>query len=181
MGQPRWNTTSDQYLTPTAGDAWADQVAESGQRGTQRILDADTQPAPDGIAQLLDLPAGAAVVRRRRLILADDEPVELATSYWPASLADQTRLALPEKIPGGSARFLAELGYSAAEVRETITARMSTTQEDVALQQRDLRLTDPEPVLELTRILIDQARQPFQVDINVMRAGQRIRYTRQAG
>lgn len=181
MATERWTTTSDQYLSPTAGDAWAADAAASGQRGTQRILDANTQPAPDGIAQLLGLTAGASVVRRRRLILADDQPVELATSYWPASIAEMTRLALPEKIPGGSARFLAEIGYSPAEVREDVTVRMSAPREDTALQQREPRLTDPEPVLVLTRVQLDESGQAFQVDVNVMREGQRIRYVRQAG
>ncbi|MEU4399805.1 GntR family transcriptional regulator [Micromonospora orduensis] len=181
MGEPRWNTTSDQYLNPTADDAWAAEATASGQHGTQRILDADTRPAPDDIAQMLGLPVGAAVVRRRRLILADGQPVELATSYWPASLAEMTVLAEPQKIPGGTARFVAEIGHSPAEIREDITVRNSTAAEEVLLQQRPLALVDTEPVLELTRILLDESGQPFQVDVNVMRAGQHIRYTRQAG
>ncbi|MEV1321930.1 UTRA domain-containing protein [Micromonospora arborensis] len=176
MEHPRWNATSDRYLSPAAGDAWADDAAASGQRGTQRILDADTLPAPDEIAQLLGLKAGASVVRRRRLILADDQPVEIATSYWAASLAELTRLGYPQKIPGGTARFLAELGYSPAEVREDITPRWSTPDEQAAL-----RLDQAEPIMALTRIQLDASGQPFQVDVNVMREGQHIRYTRQAG
>lgn len=176
MGQPRWNTTSDRYLSPTGGDAWAAEAAASGQRGTQRILDAGTQPAPDDIAQLLGLPAGTAVVRRRRLILADNRPVELATSYWAASLAELTVLGDPQKIPGGTARFLAELGYSPAEVREDIAAAMAS---DVLGAAHRYILGDA--VLVLTRVLLNETGQPFQVDVNVMRAGQHIRYTRQAG
>ncbi|RAO26447.1 hypothetical protein PSN13_06475 [Micromonospora saelicesensis] len=181
MGQPRWNTTSDRYLSPTVGDAWAAEAAASGQRGTQRILDATTLPAPDDIAQMLGLPAGASVVRRRRLILADDQPVELATSYWAASLADLTVLGDPQKIPGGTARFLAELGYHPVEVREDLTARMSTTEEEMVLQGRVPQLVQSEPVLVLTRIQLDESGQPFQVDVNVMREGQHTRYVRQAG
>jgi DNA-binding GntR family transcriptional regulator len=180
MGHPRWNTTSDGYLDAAGGDAWVDDAAAAGQRGAQRILDADAQPAPDDIARLLELPAGASVVRRRRLILANDQPVELAISYWAASLAELTALAEPQKIPGGVARFLAEIGYRPAEVREDITTRMTTPSEATTLQQRDLRLTDPEPVLVLTRVQLDESGQPFQVDVNILRAGQHIRYTRQA-
>jgi DNA-binding GntR family transcriptional regulator len=181
MAPERWTTTSDQYLDPTTGDAWADDAKASGQRGTQRILDADTLPAPADIAQMLGLPAGATVVRRRRLILADDQPVELATSYWAASLAELTRLAEPQKIPGGTARFLAELGYSPAEVHEDLTARMSSTEEETVLQGRAPQPVQSEPVLVLTRIQLDESGQPFQVDVNVMREGQHARYTRQAG
>ena len=181
MGYPRWNTTSDRYLDPTAGDAWAADAAATGQRGTQRILDAETIPAPDDIADLLGVPAGASVVRRRRLVLADEQPVEIATSYWPGSLAAMTVLALPQKIAGGAVRFLAELGYTPHEVREDITVRSSTAAEEVLFQQRPLALVHAEPVMELTRVLLDHEGQPFQVDVNVMREGQHIRYTRQAG
>lgn len=180
MGQPRWNTTSDRYLSPTVGDAWAAEAAASGQRGTQRILDATTLPAPDDIADLLGLAAGSSVVRRRRLILADDQPVELATSYWAASLAELTVLGDPEKIPGGTARFLAELGYSPAEVREDITAEQAYNAVDhEGLHALELETLDA--VLILTRVLLDHEGQPFQVDVNVMRAGQHTRYVRQAG
>lgn len=176
MGQPRWNTTSDQYLHPTTGDTWAAEAAATGQRGTQRILDVETTPALNDIAAQLALPAGTPVVARRRLILADDQPVEVATSYWPATLAAMTILAQPEKIPGGTVRFLAELGYSPTEVREDITSRWTTPYE-----QTTLAMQQPEPVLKLTRILLDDTGQPYQVDVNVMRAGQHIRYVRQAG
>jgi GntR family transcriptional regulator len=176
MGQPRWNTTSDQYLHPTAGNAWAAEAATTGQRGTQRILDVETVPALDDIATQLALPEGTSVVARRRLILADDQPVEVATSYWPASLAAMTILAQPEKIPGGVVRFLAELGYSPTEVREDITTQWATPYE-----QTTMAMQKPEPVLKLTRILLDETGRPYQVDVNVMRAGQHIRYVRQAG
>ncbi|MCZ7440793.1 UTRA domain-containing protein [Micromonospora sp. WMMC241] len=182
MGQPRWTTTSDQYLNPTTGDAWAAEAAEAGQQGSQRILDANTTYATAEIAAHLALEAEhPAVVMRRRVILADGEPVEIAASYWPAAIAEATILAQREKIPGGAARFLAEIGYTPSEVREDVTARMSTPFEQVVLQGRNLRLTDPEPVLVLTRILLDHTGQPYQVDINVMRAGRHIRYVRKAG
>ncbi|WP_327029684.1 UTRA domain-containing protein [Micromonospora sp. NBC_01740] len=176
MGQPRWTTTSDQYLSPSAGDAWAAEAAAAGERGSQRILDVETVPALPDIAAHLGLPAGTPVVIRRRLILADDKPVEIATSHWPASIAEMTVLADPAKVPGGTARFVGELGYIPAEVREDVTARWSTPYE-----RTTLHLEQAEPVLKLTRILLDDTGQPYQCDINVMRAGRHIRYVRQAG
>lgn len=180
MGQPRWTTTSDPYLDPTAGDAWAAEAAASGERGTQRILDAETIPALPDIAEHLRIPAGTSVVVRRRLILANDQPVEVATSYWPESIAGMTALAQPAKIPGGTARFLAELGYSAHEVREDVTAR-SARKALTEKGRRELQVYVDEAVLVLTRILLDDSGQPYQVDVNVMRAGRHIRYVRKAG
>ncbi|MEH1168936.1 UTRA domain-containing protein [Micromonospora sp. CPCC 205539] len=178
MGQPRWTTTSDQYLDPTAGDTWAAEAAASGQQGSQRILDATTLPAPVDVAVLLALPKDAPVVLRRRLLLADDHAVEVATSYWPADLADLTRLAQPEKIPGGTARFLAEIGHTPAEIREEVSAASAQSR---PLDQRALKLKATDPILVLARVLLGAGGMPYQVDVNVMRAGQRIRYTRQAG
>lgn len=180
MGQPRWTTTSDQYLAPTAGDAWAAEAAASGQQGSQRILATEIAPALEDIAEHLGVPAGASVVVRRRLILADDQPVEIATSYWPSSIAAMTVLAEPEKIPGGAARFLAELGYSPNEVREDVTADEAMNALEPA-GEAALDVDADEPVLVLTRILLDETGQPYQVDVNVMRAGRHIRYVRQAG
>lgn len=175
MGEQRWATTSDQYLNPTAGDAWAAEAAAAGQRGSQRILGAETIPAPADIAEHLRVPTGTEAVVRRRLILADDQPIEVATSYWPGHIAAMTVLALPQKIAGGTARFLAELGYSPHEVREDVTTRWATPHE-----RTTLTMEQAEPVLVLTRILLDDAGQPFQVDVNVMRAGRHIRYVRKA-
>lgn len=179
MGQPRWTTTSDQYLDPTAGDAWANEAAAVGEQGSQRILDAETIPASDDVAGHLGLPPGSPVVARRRLILANDWPVELATSYWPGSVAAMTVLAQPEKIAGGTARFLAELGYSPHEVREDIAAKQARSL--TPAEKRALKVEANDAVLVLTRILLDDSGQPYQVDVNVMRAGRHIRYVRQAG
>ncbi|MGW1059382.1 GntR family transcriptional regulator [Micromonospora rubida] len=179
MGEPRWTTTSDLYIQPTAG-GWTVEADDAGQRGTQRILAAETIPAPVDIAAALGVPADTPIVVRRRLILANDQPVEIATSYWPGSIASLTALAEPSKIPGGTARFLAELGYTPTEVREDVTAGPAhaflTPEERTALAG-----AGADPVLSLTRILLDHAGQPYQLDINVMRAGRHIRYVRSAG
>lgn len=180
MGQQRWTTTSDQYLNPTAGDAWAAEAAASGQRGTQRILVVETIPATEEIARHLRLHTGMPIVARQRLILADDEPVEVATSYWPGFIAEGTALAKPRKIPGGAASLLAELGYKPSEVREDISAAPAVTATSLG-EREAMRLSSRDPVLVLTRIQLDETGRPFQVDVNVMRAGRHIRYVRQTG
>ncbi|EEP73483.1 transcriptional regulator [Micromonospora sp. ATCC 39149] len=180
MGEPRWTTTSDLYLTETAGDAWRIEAAATGQRGSQRILVAETIPAPVNIAHHLGLDSDAPIVIRQRLILADDQPVEIATSYWPGNLASLTVLADPAKIPGGAARFLSELGYTPAEVREDITAgpaRAFLTPDE----QAALGVATADPALSLTRTLLDHEGRPYQLDVNVMRAGRHIHYVRSAG
>ncbi|MER5703455.1 UTRA domain-containing protein [Micromonospora sp. NPDC002296] len=179
MGQPRWTTTSDQYIQPTAG-GWTVEAEDAGQLSTQRILAAETIPAPVNIAVWLGVPADTPIVVRRRLILANDRPIEIATSYWPGSIASLTALADPSKIPGGTARFVGEMGYTPTEIREDITA--GPARAFLAADERNaLGVASADPVLSLTRILLDHAGKPYQHDANTMRAGRHIRYVRSAG
>lgn len=146
MSDSRWTSSSTDYVTPSTGDTWAREAAANGQHGTQRIAEVATVPAPEPVAIALGLPNGSEVVVRRRVVLLDDRPVELADSYYPRTIADGTGLAESKKIPGGSVTLLRDLGYVAAEVDEEVSARSATAEERAAL-----RLADDEPVLVLTR------------------------------
>src|SRR5437867_3785016 len=99
-------STSAPYVasgSARAGDAWATEAAAAGRRGTQTIAWAREVPAAAHVATALDLPEGSPVVTRRRVVLLDDQPVELADSYYPPSIAAGTALAEPTKIRGGAA------------------------------------------------------------------------------
>lgn len=175
MNANRWVSTSMPYLTPGEkgrGDAWAADAAAQGRRGTQRILYAGEVAAPAEVARLLGLAEGESVVVRRRLILLDDEPNELTDTYYPVGIARGTGLAGMAKIPGGAVTLLARLGHVGALVREDVTAGTPDTEE-----RETLRTAPGEPVLRLTRVTLDRADRPFQVDRMVMPAGrQRLRY-----
>ncbi|WP_329216856.1 UTRA domain-containing protein [Streptomyces sp. NBC_01485] len=175
MGASGWVSTSLPYLTPPGtgqGDRWAAEAAAGGRRGTQRIVHAGEVPAPADVAELLGVPQGDPVVVRRRLILLDDEPSELADTYYPTAIAGGTRLAGTAKIPGGALTLLAELGHVGVLVREDVTAGMPDEQERHAL-----RTAPEEPVLRLLRLTLDRDDRPIQVDRMVMPAlRQRLRY-----
>ncbi|CAL9455674.1 hypothetical protein SUDANB99_02533 [Streptomyces sp. enrichment culture] len=102
-GTEHWTSTSMPYLTPRAqgqGDAWAEEAAAQGRRGTQRIVSAGEVAADDEPAALLGLTPGEPVVVRRRVIELDGEPVELTDTYYPAHIARGTPLAGTAKIRG---------------------------------------------------------------------------------
>lgn len=166
MGGREWTSTSVPYLAaPSAaqGDAWAAEAAAEGRRGSQRIVQAGEVEAPDMVAELLGLPAGQNLVTRRRIMYLDGEPCELTDTYYPVDIAGGTGLAGTAKIPGGASRLLADLGHVGDRVREDVTARVATGHE-----REQLLLDAGEPVLQLTRVTLDDADRPIQVDVMVM-------------
>lgn len=165
-GAGDWVSKSVQYVAPRAaeaGDPWSEETAAQGRNGTQRIVEAGTAKAPDGVARLLGLPEESDVIVRRRIMLLDGEPFELTDTYYPLRIARGTPLAETRKIPGGAVALLAELGHVGARVQEDVRARMPSPDEAAALAIEALQ-----PVLRLTRLTLDRNDNPIQVDMMVM-------------
>ncbi|WPO73429.1 MULTISPECIES: UTRA domain-containing protein [unclassified Streptomyces] len=175
MSDPTWVSTSMPYLTPREQgqpDAWGEEAASRGGKGSQRIVYAGEVPAPEEVAALLGVAAGEPVVVRRRVIEYDVLPCELTDTYYPVEIARGTRLAGTGKIRGGAVTLLAELGHVGVRVREDVTARMPT-----AGERETLRLGGDEPVLRLNRVTLDGDDRPIQADMILMPAHrQRLRY-----
>ncbi|MEU0181804.1 UTRA domain-containing protein [Streptomyces sp. NPDC006207] len=164
MTDPGWTGSSTPYLKPSMGDTWQQEAATAGGRGGQRILFAGEVNAPAEIARALGVAPGTAVGTRRRLVLLDDRPVEVADSYWPADVARGTALTEQRKIRGGAVSLLTELGYTPGSVDERIATRPPTRQE-----LQDLRIADEaEWVLTLTRVIANQDGTPYEVTAMVM-------------
>jgi GntR family transcriptional regulator len=175
MSSSDWVGSSVPYVIPRAKgqvDAWQDEAAAKGGTGSQRIVRAGKVPAPPAVAALLSVEDGTDVVARQRIIYLDDQPTELTDTFYPVDIARGTRLEGTAKIRGGAVTLLAELGYTARRVREEVSARLPTE-----VERQTLELTAAEPVLCMTRVTLDAAGRPFQVDVSVFPAsGQRLRY-----
>ncbi|WP_405792650.1 UTRA domain-containing protein [Streptomyces sp. NBC_00029] len=175
MSGGEWTSRSMPYLTarpPGAADAWTEEAAEAGRRGSQRILHAGEVVAPARVALMLGLAAGSTVVTRRRLIELDAEPTELTDTYYPRDIAVGTALTGAAKIRGGAVTLLAALGHVGARVVEDVTAQIPREEE-----RERLRLGAGEPVLRLTRTTYDATDRPIQADVMLMPAGrQQLRY-----
>ncbi|WLQ34263.1 UTRA domain-containing protein [Streptomyces castrisilvae] len=180
MGGNEWVGTSTPYLAPppgARGDVWAAEAAAGGRRGSQRIVRAGEVAAPDEVARLLGVPAGRSVVARRRIMYLDGEPCELTDTYYPLDIARGTGLAGTAKIPGGAVALLAELGHTGVRVREEVTARSATAHE-----AEQLWVAAGDPVLQLTRLTLDGADRPIQVDVMAMPPRrQKLRYEMRIG
>lgn len=166
MSDHSWVSESAPYLRPQDGntsDAWTEEAGRRGHKGGQRTLDVATVPAPEEVKEALRLTEEAEVVVRRRLILLDEEPVELTDSYYPAALAAGTRLADPRKIPGGAVRLLADLGFVGEEHVEQVSAAVATSAEAELLA-----LAPGSAVLKLLRVSLTAEGAPFEVSIMTM-------------
>lgn len=117
---------------------------------------------PEHVIEALQLPVGSEVVRRARLLRAGDHtPIELSTSWFAPGLAEQApRLLEPERLRGGTAKYLTEItGRQAAYARDQVAARLATAEEG-----RLLELTGPAAVLVYRLTVFDQRDTPLQFD-----------------
>lgn len=91
------------------------------------------EPAPEHIAGVLDVSAGAAVCVRSRRFVLDGKPVLLSTSYLPANLVAGSGITQEDTRPGGTYARLAELGSKPVYFREEIRSRMPSQDEATRL------------------------------------------------
>ncbi|MFC9087730.1 UTRA domain-containing protein [Nocardiopsis dassonvillei] len=163
------NDDSASYVTARpagASDPWTAQ----GVHAAQRLVEVGEVSTPTEVAEALGKQERAVV--RRRVMLFDDVPVELTDSYYPLSVAVGTPLAEKRKIRGGAPTLLAELGYTAHEVVEDVSAGHATASEAKALG-----LPSERTVLILLRTTRTADGTPFEVSRMVMRPeGRHLRY-----
>jgi GntR family transcriptional regulator len=118
---------------------------------------------PPAVASLLGVPEDAEAVYRKRRMYAGAEPVQLATSWIPADIADDTPIAGPDTGPGGTYSRLAELGHAPAQFTEEVGVKVPDDDEVSALG------IDPDHrVYAITRTVADAAGRVVEVNMIVM-------------
>jgi GntR family transcriptional regulator len=120
--------------------------------------------ASSAVAQVLGLKSNADVLVRRRVLFADGEPTQIADSYYPWSIAkDSKELLRAEVGTGGSYGRLEELGHGPVRFTEDVTVRMPSDKE-----QRALDLEASQPVFEIWHVAYTAADLPVEVCVHVM-------------
>lgn len=151
------------YLAPREGpDAWS--AATADRHGTQQILGVETVLPPQRIADALQLGRSERAVVRRRLMLIDGKPVEIANSWYPEILAAGTPLADPQKIKGGAPAAIARLGLTLAYADEEVELESTPTPEEASL----LRVPADVRVVRLFRTAYTSQDMPVEVTDSVM-------------
>lgn len=137
-------------------------IAEAAQQGhvaDQLIRFLGEVPAPENVAERLNVPTDTPVFVRRRTTLINDRPNQLADSYYPLSIVKLVPKIQDEDTgPGGGFARIEEAGISLARIREELSVRMPTTPEVVTL-----KLPEGTPVVELLRTTYDDAGSPVEV------------------
>ncbi len=161
-----WRVVSARYLSvPMAGerDRWTTEGAADGRRADQQITFVGEVEPPDEVADSLRLVEAATAVVRKRVMLLDDDPVELADSYYPTELVSGTRIMEQGKVPRGARAVLADLGFPPRSVHETVRTRMPSPD-----GSRALHLTKGTPVFNVVRTVLSDGDRPIEVDVMVL-------------
>jgi GntR family transcriptional regulator len=94
------------------------------------------EPAPERVAELLDVEPGAEVLRRRRVTSPEGEPPYQISDTWihPAAVDEAPRVADEQPGPGGYLDRLEEAGHGPMSWREIARSRMPNKEEATLLQ-----------------------------------------------
>ncbi|AGK78467.1 Transcriptional regulatory protein [Streptomyces microflavus DSM 40593] len=132
------------------------------------VLYIERETPPLDVAERLGVPSGEqSIVHRENHYFADDEPVQIVSTYLRWDEAQGTPLMQPKTGKDGIYGRLEDLGHVMTRVRDEISARMPTPEE-----ARFLQLLPGVPVLEVLHTSLDQDLQPFEVSRYVHRADQ---------
>ncbi len=132
------------------------------------VLSITREVPPSDVAERLQVPADSeSVVHRENHYFADDEPVQIVSTYLRWEEAEGTLLMQAKSGPNGIYGRLEELGHVMTRVRDEISARMPSPEE-----ARVLDLLPGVPVLEVLHTSLDQNSEPFEVSRYVHRADQ---------
>ncbi len=120
-----------------------------------------TAAAP--VAGALRIAEGDDVLVRRRVLYANDEPTQVADSYYPWNLVADSALLRADTGVGGSYSRLAEMGIEIVRFTEDINVRMPTDQERAVLQ-----LEGSQPVFDIVHIAWTVDELPVEAAFHVM-------------
>ncbi|MDH2428176.1 UTRA domain-containing protein [Sphaerisporangium sp. TRM90804] len=107
-------------------------VAEAerqGLRAGRRMLFVGPEPAAAHVAEALGVRPGEPVLARRKLLLADDVPVRVATSFFRLDLFEGTPLGDPGFVRPSLQAGIEALGHRFGHAEEYLIARPPTAPE----------------------------------------------------
>ena len=130
-------------------------IVSMGLRTTVRVVECEQLPAPDAVAQRLQLPEGAPVQKAVRVRATAAGPLSHITTFVPAELA---RGFGRRELQGKPILvLLEESGVRIGHATQTISARLA----DVPVA-RELKVEVGSALLAVTRLIHDQAGRPVQ-------------------
>ncbi len=138
-------------------DTFSQQIEAQGKTPRQ-VSTVEVVPASDEIASHLQLRPGDPVGVRRRVMYADDQPLQLGDSYYPLNIVRDSKIMNPADIVEGTDQVLEDLGHIPTRYEDEITWRMPSADEATKLH-----LGPATPVGRLLRTSFDQEDRPIEV------------------
>jgi DNA-binding GntR family transcriptional regulator len=102
------------------------EAERQGISADRKMLYIGLEPASEHVAASLRVEPGDDVVARRKLMLANDVPVRIATSFFRADLFADTRMSEPEFVRPSLQAALEDLGYRFGRAEEYLISRPPT-------------------------------------------------------
>lgn len=149
-------------------DTFTQQIEAQGKRARQ-VSTVEVVPAPLEIATHLGVDEGESIAVRRRVMYADDEPLQLGDSYYPLDIVDGSKIMDPADIVEGTDQVLEDLGHTPTRYEDEITWRMPSAEETTKLH-----LGPATPVGRLLRTSFDQADRPIEVYVVILPADRHV-------
>lgn len=137
---------------------FAAEAGRQGLRAERRMLYVGPEPAGAAVAAALRVAPGDPVIARRKLLIANEVPVRIATSYFRADLFGGTRIAELGFVKPSLQTEIETLGYRFGHAEETLTARTATETETATLD-----LAPGEWVVEVLRASYSDQDEPVHV------------------
>lgn len=175
QGGTQRSISPEVYMPPTRDGQpyrWISEAEKRSQRGSVTLLEVEPVMPPYEVRQALGLADNGQALLRKQILLLDDEPTELARSYYPLDLVEGTAMMERRKIKGGTPTLLASLGYPPVSFIDEVSSEIPTEEEVVALElPRDM------PVMMTFRIVHAKDERPIEVSLLAKAAHKyRVRY-----
>jgi GntR family transcriptional regulator len=142
------------------------EMARQGKTSRVEVTSIEQVTPPFDVAERLTAsPEEPSVLQRCNTYYADDEPIQVVTTYIRWTDAEGTPLLQPKTGPGGIYGRLEERGHIMTTGQDEIIARMASHDE-----AQTLDLPPGVPVLEVLHTSLDQDGEPFEASRFVHRA-----------
>lgn len=149
-------------------DTFAQQIEAQG-RTARQVSTVEELPADGEVAAHLRVEVGTPVAVRRRIMYADDEPLQLGDSYYPLDIVHDSKIMDPADIVEGTDQVLEDLGHVPTRYEDEITWRMPTPEET-----DKLAIAAGTPVGRLLRTTFDQNERPIEVYLVILPADRHV-------
>lgn len=145
-----------------SGSSFAEEMKKLGYEPSTKLVQVEVIKPPTEIAHRLDIGEDEQTLIRRRHMFADERPVQVASAYYPLSVAGGIDLAFPDTGPTGIYERLTARGFHVARFAEEIESRRPSKEE-----AQFLRISSSQHVLEVTRLACDRVGRVLEVTVNV--------------